>query len=228
MVQEAERYKKADEEQRERVSAKNALESYAFSMKQTIEDEKVKDKINESDRKQISDACASVNESTTEQIYASSLLVPITVRLPDLKLRKRFSFTTQSSNLDSSPRGPVIELFKIQQLSKSTLDLIDPVHTCVIQPRLITYRCDSISSLPVAMVRLSAASSKQTSVSTLKLLKTSKANAVPSDTAVSSIGTVLEEVSKRMKDNGELVNSTNFVACERSTGEVYGRLAKPQ
>ncbi|TPP64250.1 Constitutive heat shock protein 70 [Fasciola gigantica] len=60
MVQEAERYKKADEEQRERVSAKNALESYAFSMKQTIEDEKVKDKISESDRKQISDACASV------------------------------------------------------------------------------------------------------------------------------------------------------------------------
>nr|CAM97394.1 heat shock protein 70 [Echinostoma caproni] len=60
MVHEAERYKQEDERQRERVSAKNALESYAFSMKQTIEDEKVKDKISESDRKQIADACENV------------------------------------------------------------------------------------------------------------------------------------------------------------------------
>lgn len=41
MVQEAEKYKGEDEAQRERVSAKNALESYCFNMKQTVEDEKV-------------------------------------------------------------------------------------------------------------------------------------------------------------------------------------------
>uniref|UniRef100_A0A914Z771 Heat shock protein 70 n=1 Tax=Panagrolaimus superbus TaxID=310955 RepID=A0A914Z771_9BILA len=41
MVQEAEKYKGEDEAQRERVSAKNGLESYCFNMKQTIEDEKV-------------------------------------------------------------------------------------------------------------------------------------------------------------------------------------------
>uniref|UniRef100_A0AC35F7Z7 Heat shock 70 kDa protein n=1 Tax=Panagrolaimus sp. PS1159 TaxID=55785 RepID=A0AC35F7Z7_9BILA len=41
MVQEAEKYKGEDEAQRDRVSAKNSLESYCFNMKQTIEDEKV-------------------------------------------------------------------------------------------------------------------------------------------------------------------------------------------
>nr|5XI9_A Chain A, Heat shock 70 kDa protein 1A [Homo sapiens] len=47
MVQEAEKYKAEDEVQRERVSAKNALESYAFNMKSAVEDEGLKGKISE-------------------------------------------------------------------------------------------------------------------------------------------------------------------------------------
>lgn len=42
MVKEADDYKAEDEKQRDRVQAKNSLESYAFNMKQTIEDEKLK------------------------------------------------------------------------------------------------------------------------------------------------------------------------------------------
>merc|ERR1712193_432390 len=42
---------------KERVSAKNELESYAFQMKQTVEDDKVKDKISDDERKQIVEAC---------------------------------------------------------------------------------------------------------------------------------------------------------------------------
>jgi heat shock protein 1/8 len=57
MVQEAEKYKGEDEAQRDRVSAKNSLESYCFNMKQTVEDEKVKDKISDDDRKKIVDKC---------------------------------------------------------------------------------------------------------------------------------------------------------------------------
>lgn len=73
MVQDAEKYKAEDEGQRERVSAKNNLESYCFNMKQTVEDEKVttffivdfysillfqlKDKISEDDKKKILDKC---------------------------------------------------------------------------------------------------------------------------------------------------------------------------
>ena len=55
MVQEAEKYKAADDEQRDKVSAKNNLESYAYNMKSTVEDDKMKDKISEEDRKTILD-----------------------------------------------------------------------------------------------------------------------------------------------------------------------------
>jgi len=57
MVQEAEQYKQDDEQQRDRVAAKNNLESYCFNMKQTVEDEKLKDKISEEDKKKILEKC---------------------------------------------------------------------------------------------------------------------------------------------------------------------------
>lgn len=50
MVQEAEKYKEDDEKQKERIKAKNDLESFAFNLKQTCEDEKLKDKFSAEDR----------------------------------------------------------------------------------------------------------------------------------------------------------------------------------
>ena len=44
MLSEAEKYKQEDEKQKDRISAKNGVESYAFNMKSTVEDEKLKDK----------------------------------------------------------------------------------------------------------------------------------------------------------------------------------------
>jgi len=60
MVNEAERYKADDEKQKDRISAKNSLESYCFNLKSTIEDDKVKDKIPEDDRKTVMDKCEEV------------------------------------------------------------------------------------------------------------------------------------------------------------------------
>jgi len=57
MVNDAEKFKADDEKQKDRISAKNSLESYCFNMKTTIEDEKVKDKIGEEDKKKITDKC---------------------------------------------------------------------------------------------------------------------------------------------------------------------------
>merc|ERR1711976_346720 len=57
MVNDAEKFKAEDEAQKERISSKNELESYAFQMKQTVEDDKVKDKISDAERKQIVEAC---------------------------------------------------------------------------------------------------------------------------------------------------------------------------
>merc|ERR550539_913399 len=55
MVNDAEKFKDDDDKQKQRISSKNSLESYAFQMKSTIEDEKIKDKISEEDKKKIVD-----------------------------------------------------------------------------------------------------------------------------------------------------------------------------
>ncbi|KAG7171434.1 Heat shock 70 kDa protein cognate 4-like 2, partial [Homarus americanus] len=57
MVNEAEKYRSEDEQQRERITSKNNLESYCFNMKSTVEDDKFKDKIPDSDRTSIVDKC---------------------------------------------------------------------------------------------------------------------------------------------------------------------------
>ena len=53
MVKEAEQYKEADEKLKEKVDSKNQLESYCYQIKQTVEDEKLKDKISEEDKTSI-------------------------------------------------------------------------------------------------------------------------------------------------------------------------------
>ncbi|WP_411016619.1 Hsp70 family protein, partial [Salmonella sp. s51944] len=58
MVADAEKYKDEDEAQKQRISARNALESYAYSMKSTMEDEKIKDKVSEEERKTIVEKCS--------------------------------------------------------------------------------------------------------------------------------------------------------------------------
>jgi len=57
MVADAEKFKAEDDQQKEKIAAKNGLESYCFNMKSTVEDDKFKDKIPESDLKTISDKC---------------------------------------------------------------------------------------------------------------------------------------------------------------------------
>ena len=59
MVNDAEKYKKDDEVQRERILSKNSLESYCFNMKSTINDEKTGSKISAGDKSKMTDACDS-------------------------------------------------------------------------------------------------------------------------------------------------------------------------
>jgi heat shock protein 1/8 len=57
MVDEAETYKDEDEANRQRIEAKNGLENYAYQLKNTASDEKLKDKIEEADREAINSKC---------------------------------------------------------------------------------------------------------------------------------------------------------------------------
>ncbi|XP_056464719.1 heat shock 70 kDa protein-like [Gadus chalcogrammus] len=57
MVREAEEYKVEDEQQRETIAAKNALESYAFNMKSSLREDNLKDRVSEEDRKKVEAKC---------------------------------------------------------------------------------------------------------------------------------------------------------------------------
>ncbi|EDQ87170.1 uncharacterized protein MONBRDRAFT_35238 [Monosiga brevicollis MX1] len=60
MVAEAEKYKNEDEAVKEKIAAKNALESYAYNMKSTFDDDKVKGKVSEEEQKSVVDKCSEV------------------------------------------------------------------------------------------------------------------------------------------------------------------------
>ncbi|XP_046908866.2 LOW QUALITY PROTEIN: allergen MAG29 [Dermatophagoides farinae] len=60
MVKEAESYKEEDDKQRDRISAKNTLEAYAFQIRSTISEDAIKSKISEEDRKKIDDKVSEV------------------------------------------------------------------------------------------------------------------------------------------------------------------------
>ncbi|KAH6794420.1 heat shock protein 70B [Perilla frutescens var. hirtella] len=62
MVEAAERYKAEDEEVKKKVEAKNALENYAYNMRNTVRDEKFAAKLDSGDRERIETAVAEAIE----------------------------------------------------------------------------------------------------------------------------------------------------------------------
>jgi len=56
MVREAEQYKADDERNKERIEAKNGLENYSYSLRNTIRDEKVADKLSSEDKEKLNSA----------------------------------------------------------------------------------------------------------------------------------------------------------------------------
>ncbi|XP_023046101.1 LOW QUALITY PROTEIN: heat shock 70 kDa protein 6 [Piliocolobus tephrosceles] len=60
MVREAKQYKAEDEAQRDRVSAKNLLEAHVFHVKGSLQEESLRNKIPEEDRRNVQDKCREV------------------------------------------------------------------------------------------------------------------------------------------------------------------------
>ena len=58
LVMEAEKYKDEDDKVKKRVEEKNSLEAYCFQCKQTLYDERLKDKFTEEDRQKVSEMFA--------------------------------------------------------------------------------------------------------------------------------------------------------------------------
>eukprot|EP00294_Goniomonas_avonlea_P013454 CAMPEP_0114561630 /NCGR_PEP_ID=MMETSP0114-20121206/12105_1 /TAXON_ID=31324 /ORGANISM="Goniomonas sp, Strain m" /LENGTH=652 /DNA_ID=CAMNT_0001747275 /DNA_START=256 /DNA_END=2214 /DNA_ORIENTATION=- len=93
MVNEAERYKEEDARNKERIEAKNALENYTYSIKNSLADEKLRDKVSESDRSAVEAACkdaldfidrnplADKHEFESEQKRLEGVCMPIMTKL---------------------------------------------------------------------------------------------------------------------------------------------------
>ncbi|XP_034658799.1 heat shock 70 kDa protein cognate 1 [Drosophila subobscura] len=58
MVNEADAYRQADEQQRDRVNAKNQLEGYCFQLRSTLEDEQLRSRISDADRETVLQKCS--------------------------------------------------------------------------------------------------------------------------------------------------------------------------
>merc|ERR1712157_414447 len=56
MVQEAEKFRAEDEQNKQKIEAKNGLENYCFTMRNTLQEEKLKDKFEPGDKEKIEKA----------------------------------------------------------------------------------------------------------------------------------------------------------------------------
>ncbi|XP_054167515.1 heat shock cognate 71 kDa protein-like [Oppia nitens] len=118
MVKEAETYRDEDNKQKDKIQAKNSLEAYAYNIKQTIEDKKLKDKIGESDRNKVLDKVnetikwldtnqlAEKEEFQHKQKELESLCNPIMTKLYN---ESTCGNSAASGMASGSPNGPTIE-----------------------------------------------------------------------------------------------------------------------
>ena len=113
MVNDAEKFKDEDNQQRERIQAKNILESYAFNLKSSLENDDVKEKISESDRTKVCDKCKEVldwldnNQTAEKDEFEYQQKELESVAAPVMKnLYTTGGDTNQSTN---SNDGPTVE-----------------------------------------------------------------------------------------------------------------------
>jgi len=121
MVADAEKYKDDDVKQKERISAKNGLESYCFNMKATVDDQKLKDKISEADRQLIAEKCnevlnwlesnqtAELDEFKDKQKEVEDVCKPIITKLYQQAGGQPGSCGAQSGQGFGGQSGPTVE-----------------------------------------------------------------------------------------------------------------------
>merc|ERR1711976_74803 len=72
LVKDAEKYKSEDEQLRKKIESKNSYEHYIYSIRNTTDDEKLKDKFDEADKKKILDLVAEHQKWLDEHQDASA------------------------------------------------------------------------------------------------------------------------------------------------------------
>jgi len=109
MVADSEKFKAEDEKQKERIDAKNHLESYCFNVKSTLEDNATKDKISDMERSNLLETCnetitwlennqtAEIEEFKQKQNEVEKIFTPI--------VQKLYSNGQNAQNIPTPPGG---------------------------------------------------------------------------------------------------------------------------
>ena len=116
MVSEAEKYREEDSRHKERIDARNGLENYIYSVKNSTDDEKMKEKLSEEERGAIEAACkeslawlesANTDTETETADYAAQqkklegIVAPIVAKL--------YGQPQSSQQPQTSDQGPSVE-----------------------------------------------------------------------------------------------------------------------
>lgn len=119
MVEEAEKYKEEDNRQREKISARNQLESYIFNLKQAINE--AGGKLTAEDKKRVEDECSSClqwldnntlaekEEYEDKQKHLNSVCSSIMTKLYGGKREMPSGCGQQAGGFGGKSRGPTIE-----------------------------------------------------------------------------------------------------------------------
>jgi L1 cell adhesion molecule like protein len=123
MVNDAEKFKTEDEEQRERISAKNNLESYIFGVKSSLDEEQIKSRLSGEEMSQIKTALeehmswmdqnqlASVDEFKNKQGELEKIVNPIMSRLDQQGAsgQQQQQYGEEGQKSGQNGQGPTIE-----------------------------------------------------------------------------------------------------------------------
>ncbi len=134
LVKEAEKFKDQDEQAKQRIESKNTLEHYCYSMRQTLNEEKLKDKFSEDERTKINTGCdealkwlndnpaASKDEIDAKYKTLESTFNPIMMRVYQASGGMPGGMPNMGANF---PGGPTTQPGTNQGSSTSNVDDVD-------------------------------------------------------------------------------------------------------
>ncbi|EAR82836.1 heat shock 70 kDa protein (macronuclear) [Tetrahymena thermophila SB210] len=116
LVKEAEQYKEQDEQIKKKIDAKNSLENYTYSVRNSLNDEKIREKISQEDKRQVQNLV----ESTQRWIESNSDASPEEYQNKQKELENIFNPIMMKVYQQSSQAGPSENNYQNSQSSNNT------------------------------------------------------------------------------------------------------------
>ncbi|KAL4469868.1 hypothetical protein ABPG72_011089 [Tetrahymena utriculariae] len=116
LVKEAEQFKEQDEQIKKKIEAKNSLENYTYSVRNSLNDDKLKDKISQDDKRQVQNLVESTQKWIEQNLEAS----PEEYQNKQKELENVFNPIMMKVYQQSSQAGPNDNNYQNSQQSNNT------------------------------------------------------------------------------------------------------------